>query len=709
MTSVLGDPGLPVPSRWYGLDDRVFEANMELTEALPFQDCGFYLGSGIEDTRAGVVKKNIIYGRRSYRIEGYDNESDDPMGLWTLYENVGVVIDSSTRFLTYYVKPLAHPEGIGRFGVECIVDGVRLDSYGIVDQYGQAMDLLSRNVPLGRHEFYAFDLEVVYGKTVEKVLVGYNSLNNNLYGDFAAIFDDIKLSATWGFPPDVGSIQMPSLVLTGSTVDVSLSAEDQDEMMFGDALSVEWTVSYGNITGEGFEVVYHAPSQVGYDRTLTANVTDKGGHTVTRTKTFDVVDELPACPHLFVWDGAKYVNQGAVLTRSRLDDKGSFVFDALPFFSRHVQTDGVFRFALREDGSDVTSLEKVTLSLVELEREAGSVGITLDGRVLHFSDPVPPGQCIDDQDFDQLQKVRASDGKVFRAYGPGHLILRYRKLFAPQLPKPGKFFTDGGGPGIPPPDKKLDKIAALSTDPDNPNYVSVSIYFRGEGWKEIERLAPQSNVRFPRLLDLLPYVDSTGGLWVKIAWTWNFSADDLSFYRFSGSGITEIQPRLSNATHISAGEVTSPLLANDGQWATLEPGQEIILEFESVTPKRYDLGVMKLWGKYEPSSEHGGELTETVSDPGSDEVLLSQNMPNPFNAYTRMTLNLPHAGNARLTIYNVLGQRVRVIVDDYLSEGDHEFAWKGRDDNGRPLSSGTYFYALNFDGLMVSRKMILLK
>lgn len=103
-------------------------------------------------------------------------------------------------------------------------------------------------------------------------------------------------------------------------------------------------------------------------------------------------------------------------------------------------------------------------------------------------------------------------------------------------------------------------------------------------------------------------------------------------------------------------------------------------------------------------------LDYAAGDPG---LVLEQNEPNPFNPTTVVRFELPTMGRAELSVYNARGQRVRTLVDEYLTSGWHEARWDGRDSRGAPLASGVYLcrLVLNTSGgsLVQSRKMTLLK
>lgn len=98
-----------------------------------------------------------------------------------------------------------------------------------------------------------------------------------------------------------------------------------------------------------------------------------------------------------------------------------------------------------------------------------------------------------------------------------------------------------------------------------------------------------------------------------------------------------------------------------------------------------------------------------VGDTPSARPLLSQNAPNPFNPRTEIRFALPRAGQARLVVYDAAGRRVATLLDGPALAGERRIEWSGRDDAGRPVASGIYFYQLEADGVSLSRRMALLK
>ena len=92
-----------------------------------------------------------------------------------------------------------------------------------------------------------------------------------------------------------------------------------------------------------------------------------------------------------------------------------------------------------------------------------------------------------------------------------------------------------------------------------------------------------------------------------------------------------------------------------------------------------------------------------------ESMKLRQNYPNPFNPTTNIEFTLEKKTGINLSVFNILGQKVRTLVDRELSAGDHHIEWNAEDDTGRKVASGIYFYRLSFDDISVSKKMILLK
>ncbi len=91
------------------------------------------------------------------------------------------------------------------------------------------------------------------------------------------------------------------------------------------------------------------------------------------------------------------------------------------------------------------------------------------------------------------------------------------------------------------------------------------------------------------------------------------------------------------------------------------------------------------------------------------EFALAQNYPNPFNPETEIRYALPQAERVTIEIFNVLGQKVRTLLNTQQNAGYYNVRWNGRDNNGRLAGSGLYIYRISAGSFVAARKMILLR
>jgi hypothetical protein len=88
---------------------------------------------------------------------------------------------------------------------------------------------------------------------------------------------------------------------------------------------------------------------------------------------------------------------------------------------------------------------------------------------------------------------------------------------------------------------------------------------------------------------------------------------------------------------------------------------------------------------------------------------LRQNSPNPFNPTTMIAYDLPAASQVRLEVFNILGQKVNTLVDEFQEAGSHSVVWNGVDNHGSAVASGVYFYRISAGANNAVKKMMMLK
>lgn len=109
------------------------------------------------------------------------------------------------------------------------------------------------------------------------------------------------------------------------------------------------------------------------------------------------------------------------------------------------------------------------------------------------------------------------------------------------------------------------------------------------------------------------------------------------------------------------------------------------------------------------------DVTEVEEEEEEEKELLPedfsicQNYPNPFNPHTVIEYALPEQSHVSIVVYNILGQKVRVLRDEMERAGFKKVVWDGKDDKGFDVASGVYFYRIQATDFVKCKKMLLLK
>jgi hypothetical protein len=102
-----------------------------------------------------------------------------------------------------------------------------------------------------------------------------------------------------------------------------------------------------------------------------------------------------------------------------------------------------------------------------------------------------------------------------------------------------------------------------------------------------------------------------------------------------------------------------------------------------------------------------GDVLAERDQPGN--IRLLRNYPNPFNPETEVSYALPVATWVEMSVYNLLGQKVRTLVNEHQAAGHRTVRWDGTDQEGRPVTSGVYFLKIRAGDATDTRKMILMR
>jgi len=166
-----------------------------------------------------------------------------------------------------------------------------------------------------------------------------------------------------------------------------------------------------------------------------------------------------------------------------------------------------------------------------------------------------------------------------------------------------------------------------------------------------------------------------------------------------------------------------PIVLSHRMWGEFPTDHEIVL-LDLITRETYNLQLEEendiIITKYSEKFPYPFKIIagtpEFVSSTLNDiknnlpeKFILSQNYPNPFNPTTRIQFAVPKPAKVTLTVYNIMGQEVATLVQERKEIGYYEIIWNGRDDYGKPVSTGVYIYRLFTDKHSQTRKMMLLK
>jgi hypothetical protein len=106
-------------------------------------------------------------------------------------------------------------------------------------------------------------------------------------------------------------------------------------------------------------------------------------------------------------------------------------------------------------------------------------------------------------------------------------------------------------------------------------------------------------------------------------------------------------------------------------------------------------------------------LPVSVDDPVEENlpstISLSQNYPNPFNPATSIDYSVPNNSDVSLDVFNIIGQKVKTLVNGKVNAGNHSITWDGTSENGSKVASGVYFYRLSVGDETIVKRMTLTK
>ena len=125
------------------------------------------------------------------------------------------------------------------------------------------------------------------------------------------------------------------------------------------------------------------------------------------------------------------------------------------------------------------------------------------------------------------------------------------------------------------------------------------------------------------------------------------------------------------------------------------------VEIKSVASDE-EFDIETIWTVQVEEGSAVGEILPVITE-------LNQNYPNPFNPTTTIHFSLVDAGGVKIEIFNIKGEKICTLVNEHKNIGNHSTVWNGKDNSGKSVASGMYFYNMVTDNYHKIRKMLLIK
>ncbi len=436
---------------------------------------------------------------------------------------------------------------------------------------------------------------------------------------------------------------------------------------------------------------------------VNANITITPTTGITLTTGVFTVTTPPSCPFLYVWNGNDFVEDNTILTQAEYSAKEQTVTDYYHIQTPLVDKDNQYYLQLRELSDEKSFIDKIELLSVDHAIDK-KIAVTPEGKIFYVGEALVPASAIDDQGEEHIDEVNSKDGVLYSSDEPGQLILTYE--LSDKTWK-GPMVLGGDGP----PKDPHGPPGGGRVSPNEPrepilHLVKTEIQDINGTWLELTQAPPRDNYSVNYWLVDQNQIQLGTTFKVKISWQKSYSADEIKFYAVSDQTPLAIALTPISVSHSNSTSLTKLISAEDYQFATLVKGEKLDLFFPAENlplQEGYTREfIIKASGYYIPYTPE-----PTASIP--DRFELKDNYPNPFNAQTEIQYGLPEPSEVNLSVYNIMGQKVRTLVEGRQSAGVHRVTWDGRNENGETVASGVYFYTIRAGTYIETKKMTLLK
>jgi hypothetical protein len=419
-------------------------------------------------------------------------------------------------------------------------------------------------------------------------------------------------------------------------------------------------------------------------------------------RTFRIILSEISCPILYSHTDEGFKYEDPLLTACANSGYVDVVTDYYHLTTPLVPRDGKFVFQLRELEDEITYLHGIELITVDHKADA-RISCDAGGQISLYQTSAGPLTAVDNQGNDQLTAVAQEDGVLFTTTEPGHLLVTFSNsddgssilLSSPKRPPCYEI------------EKVPDPYAKARPENDEPADLTIEILDSEGNWVEVSGSIPSREYPSQEIVlgDIADEI-TDDVITLRFSWQRGYSTD--AIIRTVPSEETPAIKTWQVEVHDIRSDNPSTATWNDfanGGALILTKGDVFEFEFAPNDPSDPDLTrdyIIRSVGRYQPDYLVYAHLLPA-------ENKLYTNYPNPFNPVTTINYDLPAASQVRLDVYNVAGQLVTTLVDEWKEAGRHQCIWNSKDADGRTVASGMYFYRLKAGDFVSSRKMVLLK
>jgi len=405
------------------------------------------------------------------------------------------------------------------------------------------------------------------------------------------------------------------------------------------------------------------------------------------------------CPYVMVWDGSAFIEDNNILPKS--EELGTEE-DVLDYYKLQIKPEpksGMYALRVSEFENEHTYADKFELAVIDHDEQINTA-ITETGNIYTYGKLLSPLQVSNgvNEEITAFTGMIDDDYKVINqnytlTINFGKIQANSARIFVGMKSRVNGIYL---APSIYPGD---------TTSCNKMHKVNLKVFTEGD---ETSTLRPRENgtLAVSDISTLIP--DADQDFMVKLYFPASHSIDYIGLDTSTQVDVEMKKLPLLKAVHSNDGDATDAILNNDDIYVEITPGEHIDLYFEDVSCQnsaKRDF-VLISNGHYSRCNE-SYDLSDEMANKESVSNLTCT--PNPFNPNTEVSFVLNKDCHVRVDVYNIIGQKIITLVDENKATGEHNILWDSRETDGSTLASGIYFFRIQADNQVISRKMVLMK